>query len=165
MINALLKGLQPREADVLRRRYGLGGCCSETLEHLAGEYGLTRERIRQVEKEALARLSELPVRAIRRSLDAHLALLWDAITRSRGVLLLPGLDGEMLLVDQETRLAIEIVYRSLVQWLGSFVFRTDKGWFTDLAVASNFTNMVSQVRRVHLAGLTQQPGPAGRRAL
>lgn len=51
-----LEALNPREREVLVGRYGLGERDPETLEILAGRLGLTRERVRQIQQEALAKL-------------------------------------------------------------------------------------------------------------
>ncbi|MEO6031473.1 MAG: RNA polymerase sigma factor RpoS [Burkholderiaceae bacterium] len=48
--------LQEREREVLAGRYGLGDREPETLEVLADRMGLTRERIRQIQQEALLKL-------------------------------------------------------------------------------------------------------------
>ncbi|GGL64626.1 RNA polymerase principal sigma factor HrdC [Streptomyces fumigatiscleroticus] len=50
--------LAPREALILSLRYGLHDGRARTLEQVAGHVGLTRERVRQLEKESLARLRE-----------------------------------------------------------------------------------------------------------
>jgi len=52
----LLNTLSPREAHVLRLRYGLSNETSHTLEEVGAKFGLTRERIRQIEGRALRRL-------------------------------------------------------------------------------------------------------------
>jgi RNA polymerase nonessential primary-like sigma factor len=44
---------------VLERRYGLNDHGVQTLAEIAGELGLTRERVRQIQSEALARLRKL----------------------------------------------------------------------------------------------------------
>jgi RNA polymerase primary sigma factor len=49
-------GLTEREADVMRRRSGLMGGERQTLEEIGEEYGVTRERIRQLETRARDRL-------------------------------------------------------------------------------------------------------------
>jgi len=49
-------GLDQRHRIVIERRYGLGGRDIATLETLADELGLTRERVRQIQMEALVRL-------------------------------------------------------------------------------------------------------------
>jgi len=56
LVRAWLAQLNERERMVIERRFGLDGNDSATLETLAGELGLTRERVRQVQVEALARL-------------------------------------------------------------------------------------------------------------
>ncbi len=51
-----LESLTPRERRVIELRYGLGGERSRTLGEVGTELSLTKERIRQVEKEALTKL-------------------------------------------------------------------------------------------------------------
>jgi len=53
IFNALFQGLAPRQKDVLVRRFGLSGGEPMTLAALGEEYGVTRERIRQIEAVAL----------------------------------------------------------------------------------------------------------------
>jgi RNA polymerase primary sigma factor len=55
-IDALLNTLSPREARILRLRFGLLNGRSHTLEEVGEKFGLTRERIRQIEGRALRRL-------------------------------------------------------------------------------------------------------------
>ena len=52
----LLTTLPPREARILRLRYGLQNGRTYTLEEVGRKMGLTRERIRQIETQALNRL-------------------------------------------------------------------------------------------------------------
>ena len=52
----LLSTLAPREASVLRMRFGIGGKGDCTLEEVGKRFAVTRERIRQIEAKALARL-------------------------------------------------------------------------------------------------------------
>lgn len=55
-IEDILAELTPRQSHILRLRFGLGGGEPHTLEEIANKFGLSRERIRQLEKEALRRL-------------------------------------------------------------------------------------------------------------
>jgi RNA polymerase primary sigma factor len=48
--------LSPREQDILRLRFGLGDTDPHTLEEIGERFALTRERIRQIEAKALAKL-------------------------------------------------------------------------------------------------------------
>ncbi len=55
-IRKLLNEIDPREAAVLRLRYGLDGEEPLTLKEIGKRVGLTRERVRQIEKDALTKL-------------------------------------------------------------------------------------------------------------
>ncbi len=55
----ILGTLSSRERHILEGRYGLDGQDTYTLEELAQTFNLTRERIRQIEKQALKRLFAL----------------------------------------------------------------------------------------------------------
>jgi RNA polymerase primary sigma factor len=57
-----LEGLTPREQRILRMRFGLGGEEDHTLEEVGQVFGVTRERIRQIEAKALEKLRD-PARA------------------------------------------------------------------------------------------------------
>ena len=48
--------LPDRQRFVIERRFGLGNARMHTLEELAGELGISRERVRQIEQQALVRL-------------------------------------------------------------------------------------------------------------
>ena len=52
----VLSTLSEREARVLELRFGLGDGISHTLEQVGREFGVTRERIRQIEAVALRKL-------------------------------------------------------------------------------------------------------------
>jgi len=54
----LLDEIEPREADVLRSHYGLDGRKPMSLKEIGKKLGLTRERIRQIRRDALTRLYE-----------------------------------------------------------------------------------------------------------
>lgn len=59
---AVLAGLTPREARVLRMRFGIGMSTDHTLEEVGKQFEVTRERIRQIEAKALRKLRQ-PSRA------------------------------------------------------------------------------------------------------
>jgi RNA polymerase primary sigma factor len=55
-IKMILSTLTPREEVILRKRFGIGDDKTYTLEELGQEFGVTRERIRQIEAKALRKL-------------------------------------------------------------------------------------------------------------
>ncbi len=61
-LETLVATLSPVEADVIRRRYGLDDEQEQTLQEIGNDYRRSRERIRQIEARALAKLR----RALRR---------------------------------------------------------------------------------------------------
>ena len=56
VISQLLKKLTSKEADVLKRRFGLNDHGKETLEVIGKRYEVTRERIRQIEGLAIKKI-------------------------------------------------------------------------------------------------------------
>jgi len=66
LLNNWIEALSNREKEVLEGRFGLHDREPETLEVLAERLGLTRERIRQIQQEALLKLKR---RMIRQGID------------------------------------------------------------------------------------------------
>jgi RNA polymerase primary sigma factor len=52
----LLGGLKPIEADILRKRFGLANDRERTLKEIGDEYHLSRERVRQLQEQALGKM-------------------------------------------------------------------------------------------------------------
>lgn len=56
MLKEVFSTLSPRERTILTMRYGLADDTPRTLEEIGGEFGVTRERVRQIQNEALKKL-------------------------------------------------------------------------------------------------------------
>jgi RNA polymerase primary sigma factor len=56
----VLEALPERERQVIEMRFGLTGGEPRTLEEVGREFGVTRERIRQIESKTLRKLAHLP---------------------------------------------------------------------------------------------------------
>jgi RNA polymerase primary sigma factor len=56
LVSEALADLTPREQRILRMRFGLGGASEHTLQEVGETFGVTRERIRQIEAKALEKL-------------------------------------------------------------------------------------------------------------
>ncbi|HEY8476257.1 MAG TPA: sigma-70 family RNA polymerase sigma factor [Chloroflexota bacterium] len=63
-VRSALKNLGPRERRVIELRYGLNDGVPRTLAEVAGELGISRERVRQMEVEALRKLRRLGSREL-----------------------------------------------------------------------------------------------------
>lgn len=57
-IEEVLKTLSPKEQKILKMRFGLGGEIPRTLEEVGAEFGVTRERIRQIEAKAIEKIRQ-----------------------------------------------------------------------------------------------------------
>jgi len=63
-ITEVLRSLAPREREVIELRFGLRDGTPRTLDEVAKQYGITRERIRQIEARGILKLRQ-PTRAVR----------------------------------------------------------------------------------------------------
>ncbi|WP_437320055.1 RNA polymerase sigma factor RpoD/SigA [Sorangium sp. So ce385] len=68
-VRSLLQSLTPREREVLRLRFGLDGEQTHTLAEIGGMFSVSRERVRQIEENALSKLRTL---SRRQALDTPL---------------------------------------------------------------------------------------------
>ncbi|OGZ41374.1 MAG: RNA polymerase sigma factor RpoD [Candidatus Ryanbacteria bacterium RIFCSPHIGHO2_02_FULL_45_43] len=57
-IRAIIEDLLPREQKILRMRFGLDDSITHTLEEVGREFGVTRERIRQIEAKAIEKIRQ-----------------------------------------------------------------------------------------------------------
>ncbi len=57
-VGGILQDLDPREQKILKMRFGLEDGVTHTLEEVGEEFGVTRERIRQIESKALEKIRE-----------------------------------------------------------------------------------------------------------
>ena len=57
-LRGMVAGLPERQAEVIRRRYGLEGETRETLAEIGGEWHVSRQRVYQIEEAALIRLRQ-----------------------------------------------------------------------------------------------------------
>lgn len=56
LLHALIRLLQDREVEILTRRFGLDGNETATLEEIGKQFGVTHERVRQLQNATLAKL-------------------------------------------------------------------------------------------------------------
>jgi DNA-binding CsgD family transcriptional regulator len=82
-VERALVALTDRERTVLMLRYGLMDGEEHTLEDIGAQFGLTRERIRQIEKKTLTKLRH-PSRGLPAARPARLGRRTELTHRSRG---------------------------------------------------------------------------------
>ena len=68
-IDEIISSLDPREAEIIMKRYGFDGGNPQTLEELGESMGVSRERVRQLESRALEKLKK---KALKRRLNDYL---------------------------------------------------------------------------------------------
>jgi RNA polymerase primary sigma factor len=59
MLQEMVKTLDTRESTILRYRFGLDGGSEKTLEEVGAKFGVTRERVRQIQNIALRKLRKM----------------------------------------------------------------------------------------------------------
>ena len=60
-VSVAIRELSPREQKILEMRFGLSDGVTHTLEEVGQEFGVTRERIRQIEAKALEKIKDMGV--------------------------------------------------------------------------------------------------------
>ena len=99
-IAGLIKALTPRNRDIVSRRFGLKNGTRETLEAIGKSYGITRERVRQIEEFSLTQLTKSAPES--RELTKALAAAKDLLGREGGVVLERSLFKLVSGTDKET---------------------------------------------------------------
>jgi len=128
-IEWLLAELDERARDILRRRNGIGQNCPETLEEIGTDYGVVRERIRQIESKSLRRLNKRIQRVpILKLLDAAAPSQWSNLSRGKATLLIEDLHERRRSICPYVSLALDITNMTLSDWLDRTVCRFHLGW-------------------------------------
>ena len=83
-VAVLLKSLSVRNRDIISRRFGLKTGQKETLESIGKSYGITRERVRQIEEFSLAQLAKTTVAVP--EVNSYVSLAKDVLGGNGGVL-------------------------------------------------------------------------------
>ncbi|MCC6934658.1 MAG: hypothetical protein IT406_03175 [Candidatus Yanofskybacteria bacterium] len=83
-VGQLIKFLNPRNRDIVSRRFGLKSGTKETLESIGKSYGITRERVRQIEEFALAQLTKAAAES--RDLAKFVSAARELVAKEGGVI-------------------------------------------------------------------------------
>lgn len=146
ILSEMMRELNDRERDVIERRFGFGGEGAETLEEVAADYDLTRERIRQIEKQALRRLGAVAGRfCVAESLVAFGEEAWRCLADNRPFVLDRELNPRRL--SPTFRLLLQVMNRTTPEWLDEFANRQDKGWCQRSIDSARLADLIAEIER------------------
>lgn len=152
----LVEELEPRAADILRRRFGIGQASAETLEEIGACFNVTRERIRQIEAKSLRGLQKRILRApIRQLLANEAAAAWSALSPCGSLLLRADLNDRKRLVRPHVLLALEVVGISLPEWIDEMAAAFPLGWH----VSESDRMIIDQAARILSSDMDCRPLP------
>ncbi len=99
LVSQILSFLKDRDKEIVAKRFGLNGEEMETLESIGQKYTLTRERVRQIEKDSLALLKQKKIKELSESLQ----LIFDTIVEHGNVMSEEMLINSILVNGQTPR--------------------------------------------------------------
>lgn len=143
----LVKSLSTRNKDIISRRFGLKNGRKETLESIGKSYGITRERVRQIEEFTLNQL----FKASNPEIEKYVTLTKNILDENGGVMKEKDLFKVFSGSDAESVLNSSLVFiltldKELVRFNENDDF--DSFWAANSEVLNNFKNMASSCANV-----------------
>lgn len=127
-LDEVLQVLDARERETITLRFGLGGIAPKTLAEVGDEFGVTRERARQIEAKAIDKLRGARGAALTALLSERAGDIWRKITRGSDALAARDLRDAARNLEPFEELAIAIAYKSFSNWLGRNARTIKGGW-------------------------------------
>ena len=139
----LIKNLSTRNRDIISRRFGLKNGKKETLESIGKSYGITRERVRQIEEFSLSQLAKVTPNP---EVEKYASLAKNILNENSGVMKEKDLFKAFSGSDAESILNASLVFvltldKDLTRLSDNDNFHSF--WATDNGVLNNFKNMAS----------------------
>lgn len=126
LLAPMVEALEARSREIIERRYGFAGE-RETLEQVSRTYGVTRERIRQIESKALRRLRMQLEDPLSSSILLHGASVWETLATAR-LVLLSEMGRRRRDLSPWFELALDVLKMDLTAWLNAFAQPLGQGW-------------------------------------
>ena len=151
LVNFLLSNLGPREKEVIMARYGLDREKGETLEAIGKRYGVTRERVRQIENNALRKAAE--TKGLEEKLKDLVALIIAYINQGGHIRLEDHLLDELLANRQETEIDRNCLKFIFNKFLDNHIepieiVHTDRAWKIKEKDVNHFSLIVEKVKDI-----------------
>ncbi|OGM98889.1 MAG: hypothetical protein A2915_02910 [Candidatus Yanofskybacteria bacterium RIFCSPLOWO2_01_FULL_41_34] len=142
-VASLIKSLSTRNKDIVSRRFGLKNGKKETLESIGKSYGITRERVRQIEEFTLSQLTKVIPNP---EVEKYASLAKNILKENGGVMKEKDLFKVFSGNDSESVLNASLVFvltldKDLVRFGDNDNFHSF--WAIDNSVLNNFKNMAS----------------------
>jgi len=139
----LVKSLSARNKDIISRRFGLKNGKKETLESIGKSYGITRERVRQIEEFTLTQLSK---EAVNPEVEKYATLAKNILNENGGVMKEKDLFKAFSGSDSESVLNSSLVFvltldKDLTRFNDNDNFYSF--WAANNNILNNFKNMAS----------------------
>jgi len=142
-VASLVKSLSARNKDIISRRFGLKSGRKETLESIGKSYGITRERVRQIEEFTLTQLSKGTPNP---EVEKYATLAKSILNENGGVMKEKDLFKAFSGSDSESVLNSSLIFvltldKDLTKFNDNDNFNSF--WATDNNVLNNFKDMAS----------------------
>ncbi|WP_417246779.1 sigma factor-like helix-turn-helix DNA-binding protein [Celeribacter sp.] len=127
IVEECISSLNDRQQDILQRRYGINREQTETLEQVASDYDVTRERIRQIEKKAKQKLETKRTKKILiGALEQEGSL--EKLFKNRKIVSDEQVSAVSNLLTAQERLAVDLAFGDMRSFLDAESVRTEAGW-------------------------------------
>lgn len=138
VLRELISTFDRRSQDVIVRRFGLHDSSPATLEEIGGAYGVTRERIRQIEAKAIKKLRVRAKIQLAAAIATQMPQTWEALVGGVLVLAEADLPNATKRLSPWLMLALDVCQMPVVAWLNTHAHAIPGGWLASTACRARF---------------------------
>lgn len=152
VINTLLPQIKQRNREIFLRRTGLLNGKEETLEEIGFSFGLTRERVRQIEETIKLKLIKL----IRRESKDILDIIFKEISNQIVLSTEESFNIYQNLIKENVEFSRNVIVNLIMEAIGNkalFISSSGNLWTVSKAIAIRYPDIIRIARRI-LSGLT-----------